>query len=90
MAKLDAITKRLDQALGRIEGAIEGRLDAPREGGDGAADDAEVQALKAQCDRLRDELESIRAEYASLKQLTDTVSGRLDKAIDELQTVLEG
>ena len=90
MATLEAIRQRLDRALGRIEGAIEKHLVAARQAGDAAARDTELQSLKAQCDRLRGELESIRKEYASLKQLTDTVSGRLDKAVGELQSVLEG
>ena len=39
---------------------------------------------------LRGELETIRTEHAALRRLADTVSGRLDKAIEELQAALEG
>ena len=91
MANIDAIRQRLDQALARIEQALENNLEAGRRAAKGvSAQNADMQALKSQCDRLKGELETIRSEYASLKQLTDTVSGRLDKAIGELQSVLEG
>lgn len=91
MANIDAIRQRLDQALARIEKALENNLEAGRRAAKSvSAQNADMQALKAQCDRLKGELETIRGEYASLKQLTDTVSGRLDRAIDELQSVLEG
>jgi prefoldin subunit 5 len=91
MANIDAIRQRLDQALARIEKALENNLEAGRRAAKSVStQSADMQALKAQCDRLKGELETIRGEYASLKQLTDTVSGRLDRAIDELQIALEG
>lgn len=94
MANPEAIKQRLEQALGRIESAIESHLEAARRVEAAvsatAERDDEVRTLQAQCERLRGELESMQGEYASLKRLTETVSGRLDKAIGELQTVLEG
>lgn len=93
MSNLAAIAERLEQALNRIEGAIEANLPAGRGAeGDAAAiaTSAEVDSLKGECTTLRGELETIRAEHASLRRLADTVSGRLDRAIEELQAALEG
>lgn len=94
MPNLSAIAERMDQALTRIEAAIEANLRNAAEASGGAAalaaSSAEVEALKGECDRLRAELETIRAEHASLRQLADTVSARIDKAVGELQTALEG
>jgi len=94
MPDLAAIAGRLELALTRIEGAIEANLLAAKRNDSGAGAPAaagvEVEALKGECDLLRGELETIRTEHAALRRLADTVSGRLDKAIEELQAALEG
>ncbi|WP_142848775.1 hypothetical protein [Telmatospirillum sp. J64-1] len=67
---------RTRTALARLEAAL-GRLEA-----------ASIQAGKVE-DGLVAELAQAREQYAALQELTETVSDRLDAAIDQLQTVLE-
>lgn len=92
MSSLAAIAERMEQALTRIEATIEKNLAEASASGEEVpeAPGAEVEALRLECDQLRAELQAIRDEHASLRQLADTVSVRLDKAIDELQAALEG
>ncbi len=84
----------MDQALGRLEAAAETQRQAMAGQADTASANAtlsgELETLRQERDRLQSEIESIRAAHASLQATTDTVSGRLDGAIDELQSVLDG
>ena len=70
----------LDQAAQRLQAALdrlEQAIDARAEGG---GDDGD----------LREALESARAENDRLKQVADTVAGRLDDTIARLQATLNG
>ncbi len=64
-------------ALQRLERAI-ARLEAA------------AASRTADNQRLRTEIRQAQGEVARLGQLVDSVSGRLDGAIDRLQSVLEG
>ncbi len=95
MSRAEEITERLAAALDRIEGAVtaaEARRDAAGEIGDideGAAAER-VAAAEAERARLAGELEALQSEHVTLRETTDAVSERLDAAIGELRTVLEG
>lgn len=65
--------ERLDQAIARLETALDGRL---RRFGEEKA--ALLQALH-----------EARAKEAQTRSTAETVSARLDSAIERLQTVLE-
>ena len=49
-----------------------------------------IEQLRAERNELAAELEQVRAEAASLEQVTEEVSGRLDGAIAGIKEVLEG
>ena len=72
MTRLDESKKRLDDALSRLESAVEAQLRSNREDEDAAA-----ALLRA------------RSDYTALKQVTETVRGRLDDTIVRLESVLE-
>ncbi len=69
---------RLDSAVARLETAINRRADAAV--GDGALSQPSGAILK--------ELEGLRVENSQLKDLGETVSGRLDAAIGRLRSVI--
>jgi hypothetical protein len=74
-SKVERARARLDSAVARLETAINRRADAA------AGDDALSQpSLK--------ELEGLRVENSQLKDLGETVSGRLDAAIGRLRSVI--
>lgn len=97
MAELDRARARLEQAVWRLETALQdvnlrggasaelAQLEAERD-----ALAREVSDLKAERDRLAKELEGTRADNATLQEVTDDVSARLGAAIGELKSVLEG
>jgi len=87
MEQLYASLDRLQAALEGLESAAEARLAAAvgPEDSDGV-----IEQLRAERNELATELESVRAEAASLEQVTEEVSGRLDGAIAGIKEVLEG
>ncbi len=95
MGKAETIRKRLEAAIDRVETALEAaerRREAARES-DGLDSDEAAGRLAdadAKSARLSGELETLEGEHAALREIADTVSDRLDKAIGELRTVLEG
>lgn len=60
--------KQLDEAVGRLEAALNARADE---------------------NPLAAELAAVRSQNASLKEVTEGVSERLDGAIDRIRAVLE-
>lgn len=78
MSRLHDATQRLDAVLDRLERAVTARAADPA-GTAGGSDDAGLRAALAKAE----------AENASLQDLAETVSGRLDDAIQRLKTVLE-
>ncbi len=77
--------KRLQKAFDRLEAAARGLKD--RAQGDGSGD-GEFEALRAECDRLAGELETMRKDHAALEQVTETASARIDAAVTRLKSTL--
>lgn len=73
MSRLENSTRRLEQALDRLEGAL-------ASSGARESEDSEV---------WRDALQRAQADYALLEQRSDEVSARLDQAIGRLRALLE-
>ncbi len=84
---------RIDAALQRLEKVVDTLSDQPNQGslnmGDGSVAQAELDSLRVENQLLRQELLELTEGYNTLKQKTETVSGRLDKTIDEISTILE-
>ena len=78
---------RLQAALDRLESAA--RALNERAGAANGAE-AEIAALKDDCERLRAELEVVRRERAALAEINETASRRLDSAIVRLKGAMEG
>jgi ABC-type transporter Mla subunit MlaD len=74
MAELHGVNQRLQAALGRLDSAVESRL--------------ELAANQQQVEDLTRKLEAASAENAELHQTTDTVARRLDDAIDRIRQIL--
>jgi len=74
MAELRGLHQRLEAALGRLDSAVETRLEA-------AISQERIDALNRQ-------LEHATAENAKLHETTDTVARRLDDAIDRIRKIL--
>lgn len=87
MEQLNASLDRLQAALEALESAAEVRL---ADSADAPDVDGVLEQLRTERNELAAELESVRAEAASLEQVTEQVSGRLDGAIAGIREVLEG
>jgi len=74
MAELHGVNQRLEAALGRLDSAVESRL--------------EIVAEQQRIDDLTRELEQVNSENAQLHETTDTVARRLDEAIDRIRRIL--
>lgn len=82
MAELDAAKARLEAAVDRLEGALQRLKQRP--------DMAQaVERLTHERAELAAENERLRAELAALLQVTEAVSGRIDRVMAELQDALE-
>ncbi|NIZ03631.1 DUF4164 family protein [Thalassospira lucentensis] len=79
MSRLQQASDRLKTALDSLENAVESAVvkDADKQ----SSDVQEVEALRSQ-------LSALRADYDKLTQTTETVSARLDGAVDQLKLVL--
>jgi len=87
MEQLSAALDRLQAALESLEEAAETRLAR----GDGLADaEGVIVDLRAERNELATELETIRGQAASLEQVNQQVSSRLEGAIAGIREVLEG
>ena len=88
MSRLDSAFERFNQAMDRVDAAV---AKTPPKGNGGAkAPDAAMAALKAERDRLVQQLDQARSEYGTLQSLTDEVETRLDTAIANIQKVMRG
>lgn len=76
---MEQVKTQVDQALGRLEAAVEaiGQRAAEREA-----------ELSRRLETARQEAAAAREEAATLKQLLDETSLRLDQAIERLQGLL--
>jgi len=80
MSRLQQASDRLKAALERLETAAESAIEAKSQTTD--ADTAEVETLRGQLSELRE-------DYDRLCRTTETVSNRLDGAVDQLKLVLD-
>ena len=90
MEQLYVSLDRLQAALEALESAAEVRLAAGLGEGNPSEADGVIEQLRTERNELAAELESVRAEAASLEKVTEQVSGRLDGAIAGIREVLEG
>lgn len=87
MTNTEAAKARLESAVGRLESAV-GKMQARRPATDETAQlSSELQALRDERERLLRELDTIRADYRKLREVTATVSNRLDHAIGDLKAM---
>ena len=81
--------RRLEAAVARLEAAAQGAgTDAAARDGAGFSRE-EVEALRAERERLGRALAEARADRDELEKVTDRVAGRLDLAIGQLKSILE-
>jgi hypothetical protein len=81
-SRMEAASERLDRAATALAGdRRQGSLDM---GGGTVGSD-----LAAENAALKSELEMLRKKYEALKQKADSVSGRLDHSISQLNMILE-
>jgi molecular chaperone GrpE (heat shock protein) len=80
MSRLQQASDRLKAALERLETVAESAIDAKSQNAN--ADTAEVENLRGQ-------LSALREDYDRLCRTTETVSNRLDGAVDQLKLVLD-
>lgn len=81
--------KRLHKAFDRLEAAARGLKDRAQGDGSGAgSDDAALEGLRAECDRLNGEIETMRRDHAALEQVTEAASARIDAAVIRLKSTL--
>ncbi|MZR32157.1 hypothetical protein [Sneathiella litorea] len=85
MANEQDSESRMGAAIARLEKAATTLTREKQQGRFGAVG----SDLAAENEALKSELESLRNKYELLKKKTQTVSGRLDKSIDQLSMILE-
>ncbi|MFT5180289.1 MAG: hypothetical protein ACI8S3_000162 [Alphaproteobacteria bacterium] len=78
MSVVDDANLRLDAALSRLEQALQTHLAAPDK----------ASAAEAERSRLEQDMNSVRSEFASLKETSAVVSQRLDAAIGKVKNML--
>ncbi len=84
---MESARARLEQALSRLE-EMATRVE-PGQDGESEALAAELGALKNEHQTLGQRLREMEADYEALRQVTDTVSQRLDATIGELKSLLD-
>ena len=87
MTDIEAAKARLESAVGRLENAAD-KMRARQPASDETARlSTELAALRDERERLMRELDTIRADYRKLREVTATVSNRLDHAIGDLKAM---
>ena len=84
---METAKARLEQVLRRLEEVV--TRDEPGQGGASEALAAELGALRKEHQTLGQRLREMEADYEALRQVTDTVSRRLDATIGELKSLLD-
>ncbi len=84
---METAKARLEQVLRRLEEVL--TRDEPGQDGESEAIAAELGALKNEHQTLGQRLREMEADYEALRQVTDTVSQRLDATIGELKSLLD-
>ncbi len=90
MSDEDAAWTRLQDAVARLETAFSQTNLALVDRDELAALEGRIRSLRDENERLARELAGMQADHSALKTATDGVSGRLDNAINQLKTALEG
>lgn len=85
MEKLNAAADRLDEALSRLEGALDALFERA---GDPGVVRRELAAMMADRARLADELDASLARERQLQLLADEASAALGAAIEEVRAAL--
>lgn len=85
-SQVEAVSRRLQAALGALEAAVEGRIDDDR---GHAALASQVDAFDADRARLAAELDAAAARARELETVNREVSRRLDNAIETIRGILE-
>ena len=80
MSRLQQASDRLKAALERLETVAESAIEAKSQN---------ANAQTAEVDDLRGQLSALREDYDRLSRTTETVSSRLDGAVDQLKLVLD-
>jgi cytochrome c556 len=94
MSRLESAMNQFNQALDRLEAAVNRRGAASATGsgaGSGGASEKilrEIQALREDRARLAQALDSARADYAALDSAGGEVEEKLDHAIRDIRRVL--
>ncbi len=94
MSRLESAINQFNQALDRLEAALNRRgaagAVAAGTGYGGASEKIlrEIQALREDRAKLAQALDSARADYAALESVGDEVDERLDGAIRDIRRVL--
>lgn len=88
MSSIDQAQARLEAALARLERAIESRRAHAPEADASLA--GEVLGLRDECSALRERLAHAEARHERLKGSMTAMGGRLDAAISELDSMVEG
>ena len=74
MAELHEVHQRLEAALGRLDSAVQTRI--------------ESGAPRARINELADELDRANADHAQLQETTTAIARRLDSTIERLRKIL--
>ena len=93
MGSREITESRIEAALQRLDNAVQDRMNKPTQGtldmGGDLVLGTELESLREENRLLRQELLELTAAYNGLKDATETVSGRLDKTIDNIGLMLE-
>jgi predicted nucleic acid-binding Zn-ribbon protein len=94
MANLKAAGKKFDQAIARLETALNKWADEANQDSAGRIEererlDAELGSLRDDHARVSRQLKELRARHDALRRVTDTLSGQLDETVGELAELLE-
>lgn len=74
MAELRELHQRLEAALGRLDSAVQTRLDSA--------------AARTRVEAMTDELDRANADHARLQETTTAIARRLDVTIERLRKIL--
>ena len=85
MTSLLTATKRIDDALARLESAIENSRGS---GADSESSEGQMEELRSDRDSLAGELATVRMECERLKDQKSSAATRLDGVIGRIESIL--